>query len=321
MLFWRPSAVLLALLTAALAWPSRTPGADDSVAFMDAMRDQGHFELALDYLELAKADPLTPDSFRIRLDYERAVTLLEQAQSLSSPQARAVAVESARRDLESFISGNANPELAAEASGKLAAALVAVLAGRSTPARRLSKPDQKAAIAKARSSIDDARDYYAKAEGLFDKALEQLKSVQPGSPEAQQRLTLRFQLAQSRLASATALMEKAETYGAKSKPFNQLMEEAAQTFAELYEKYDTQQSAGIGFYAHLYEGRCYQAMGDHRLADGCFELLLTLPPEEPSFRRLITLAHAYHTIGLVQQNQLAKALRRGRRLARRAQPR
>lgn len=289
--------------------------ADDSVAFLDALRERGHLDLALDYIDRLEQEADTPDGLRTRLAYERAVTLLEQSQTLASPDERRAAVSDARGALESFIEGG-DPRLAAEASMKLAGALASSAARDAASVDRRPRGEQSQTLQDARRTLDESREYYARAEELLQTALQPLASVQPGSPEAQQRLQLRFQLAQARLSGARALKAKAETYPEDSAEFKQMMDQAATTFAGLYEKYDTAKSAGIGFYAHLYEGQCYLALGKLRLAENCFELLSALPTEEPSLRRLATLGHTYRTISLARQDKHQRALEAGDRFLR-----
>ncbi|TWT36080.1 hypothetical protein KOR34_09790 [Posidoniimonas corsicana] len=303
----------LSLSLALTLWfqPCESSAADDTAAFLDAMRQAGNYELTLEYLDLVSASDRTSPETRSRIPYERAVTQLEQAQTISSSSARQAAVASARRELQEFINGGAEPRLAAEASVKLAGALVNG-AGRSLLAmERQPQRANNADLKQARRDIEDARGYLSQAEDSYQQALEPLRSVQPGSDASQLRLQLRFELAQARFDSARALAELANTFPSDSRERKQTLENAAKEFASLYEKYDTQQSAGIGFHAHLYEGRCYQELGDHRLADGCFEVVASLPTEDPSLRRLVRMAQASLVAGLTAQGKADEALERG----------
>ncbi|TWT72766.1 hypothetical protein Pla123a_40650 [Posidoniimonas polymericola] len=306
----RISTVLL-LGLALCVWPRRSQAADDTAEFLDAMRAAGHYELALEYLDLLEQPGRADPAVRERIPYERAVTQLEHAQTLSSQSAREAAVNNARRDLKAFTEANQAPRLVAEANAKLAGVLINGAGRRAAAAERLSAGERNAEIERARTDIQESRRLLDQAEASYEEALEPLKSVQPGSPEAQQRLQLRFQLAQSRLSNARALNELAKTYPSDSNERKQLLEKAAKDFAALYEKYDTQQSAGIGFYAHLYEGRCYQELGQHRLADGCFEVVASLPTEDPSLRRLVRMAQTSLVAGLTAQDEAGEALERG----------
>src|SRR6185295_12577328 len=49
---------------------------------------------------------------------------------------------------------------------------------------------------------------------------------------------------------------------------------SAAAFAKLYENYRTR---GAGLYAHFWEARCYQELGDLRAALGCYMELIELP--------------------------------------------
>lgn len=298
--------LLAAALLSSLASPATA--AEDAPAFLDALRKAKHFELSLEFIDSLKKDPRTSQETLERLDYERAITLLEQAQRLTSQQARAAAVDSARGDLESSIASG-EPKLAAEASFKLAAALRAGALREMKTSERLTGAKKKNAAASARRAIVDSRAFFTKAEELFEKALKPLKSARPASAEAQERVILRYQLAQARLQKSQALMDRARTYPPKSTDFKKHMQQAADELAELKDTYHTKQSIIVSFWAEYYEGRCRLELGDLRVAEGCFELLTTLPAEDTTLRRLITLGHTYRTVCLAMQDKSDFALR------------
>ena len=52
------------------------------------------------------------------------------------------------------------------------------------------------------------------------------------------------------------------------------MNAAAKELAAIYEEFARSSNAIVGLYARLYEGRCYQAMGEYQMALGCYEDIL-----------------------------------------------
>lgn len=301
---------LLAALASSPCFAQRrsAPALEDAeVRFVEAMRERGYFDLTLDYLTRAKAAPETTSAALLaRLPYEQAVTQLEQARTLTGDE-RDAAVSAAKNSLEAFLNASDNKQLAAEGSSRLAAALAAdgllTLAG----AKKVGG-DQDAARAQARQSYEEARKLYQQSEKQYDQALDDYKAVKPGSSEAALRLRLRIQLAGVRVTGSRMLYEQAKTYSEESSEFKQLNEKAAK---ELLGHYDKYYEFPVGLYSHLYEGWCYQALGQHKLAMGCFEDLITQDPEDPSFRTLITLGHTYLTKSLVAQEKHEKALEQG----------
>lgn len=304
------SAVGLFLLLAAATSPcfgqSRNEDSvaeDSEVRFVEAMRERGYFDLTLEYLERTKAEPESSSlELQSRLPYEQAVTQLEQARTMTGSQ-REQAVSAAKQSLEAFLESSDNKQLAAEGSSRLAAAL----AGDGLLAlAEAEKPggNKTASRKEARESYQQARELYQQSEQQYDEALDAYKAVKPGSPEARLRLKLRMQLAGIRVTGSRMLYEQAKTYGEKSNQFKQLNEQAAK---ELLAHYDKYYEFPVGMYAHLYEGWCYQALGQHKLAMGCFEDLIAQDAEDPIFRTIATLGHAYLTKSLVATGQYDKA--------------
>ena len=79
----------------------------------------------------------------------------------------------------------------------------------------------------------------------------------------------------------------------------------AKKLSELYEKYSRWL---VGFYARLYEGRCYQALGDYQRALGCYEELISQSSVHPAFRKLIAAAYGYQAECLIAQGKLDMAI-------------
>ena len=72
-----------------------------------------------------------------------------------------------------------------------------------------------------------------------------------------------------------------------------------------------------GFYARLYEGRCYQAIGDYQRALGCYEELISQSSVHPAFRKLIATAYGYQAQCLIAQGKQDAAIANLHRLAER----
>lgn len=282
---------------------------DPDIRFVEALREQGHFDLALEFLDAAASDSAVSELFKKRIAYERAATGLEQAKTLANNAAREEAIAEARRAFESFVKGTSDVALAAEGSGRLAAALADQ--GRRLIAQgdqRSSKSEQNELLREARQSYDDARELYQEAAEAYGKALDAYQSVKPGSPEARERLNLKLQFAGVGVMGSRTLYDKAKAYPAGSKTFKQLNSEAAEELVEYADKYYDQP---IGMYASLYEGWCYQANGDHKLALGCFEELILADPTVPAFREIITLAHVYLALSRIEEKLYEKAYEDG----------
>ena len=288
--------------------------ADREAEFVEALRGRGQHELVLEYLDLAPASPIVSAEFKQRIAYEKGITLLELSRRLPTAERRTEALDSARRELEAFAQANQGKFLAAEAQAQLAGVLIErakqrVIQVESLPAD--SKQERESLMIVARGFINEARSLYETVEKAYEGLLKDQRNLDPKTQQKEigERLEMRVRLAQVRVLRARALYDLALTHPAKSPDSKQLLEQSAKDLAALYEKYS---QWPIGFYAHLYEGQCYQALEDWKLAIGCFEDLIAQPDANPIIRKLITLAHAYQAACYNAQQQYDTALTKNR---------
>lgn len=304
--------VFLSVLTGILCL---TPGyallaADRETEFVEALRGRGQHELVLEYLEEAGDSGIVSSEFRERIPYEKGITLLELSRRLPTAERRAEALEGARKELEAFAKGNEGDSQAAEAQAQLAGVLVERARQRKSQADLLpesSQSEREKLLAEARGFIEDARKLYDEVEKQFEALLAKMKVLDPKTQqkEIEERLETRVRVAQVRVLRAKAQYDLGETYPPKSSEFKSNIEQAAKDLGALYEKYS---NWPIGFYAHLYEGQCYQALEQWKLAMGCYKDLMDQADFSPMMRQLITLAHAYHAACHNAQLQYEAAL-------------
>ncbi|TWT86820.1 hypothetical protein Mal64_36500 [Pseudobythopirellula maris] len=296
----RPRQTLTARATLPWAWPALafalaacwSPGAAAERAddFLKALRDQGHHDLALDYLERVQDDPLVSDAFRERAPFERVVSLIDVAQRSPSPTKRRSNLQQASAEFERLSTPTGHESAAAAAADRLAQALAAAGRADLAEAARASDDAQiEQQTTAARSALESARARFHQAQRLLEKRLDDLKTAAPGSPESAERAEARSGSVQAQLQAALMLREMAATQREGSAPYRRQMRQAAEEFGALYE---SQSKWLVGLYAQLYEGRCYLDLGDRQLARASFASLLTQPATQPEFRKLISLAHA-----------------------------
>lgn len=269
--------------------------ADRDVEFVAALREQGQHELVLEYLELAAKSPIVSEEFKQRIPYEKGITFLDLSRRLPNAERRTEALDNARRELEQFAKASQGKPLAAESQAQLASVLLERAKQRQLQADALpeaSKAEREQLLAESRTFIEDSRKLYDTVEQSYEAALEKMKVLDSKTQqkEIEERKELRVRVAQVRVLRSRALYDLALTYAPKSAKFKELNERAAKELADLFEKYS---SWPIGFYAHLYEGQCYQALEQWKLAIGCFEDIASRTDDNPTMRKLITLAHRY----------------------------
>ena len=165
----------------------------------------------------------------------------------------------------------------------------------------------------ARQLLEDAQPKFRQAEQFYTAALEQhaedARSQDAERPDRPAAGISRPAGAGER-ARGQADFEAASTYPADSDEFVKQNEATAKKLAELYEKYSRWL---VGFYARLYEGRCYQAVGDYQRALGCYEELISQSSVHPAFRKLIASAYGYQAQCLIAQGKLGRGDRQSDR--------
>ncbi len=262
--------------------------ADESQRFLDAMREAGYYDTALEFLEAARTDPLVSKEFKVTIDYEAGVTLIDSSRTERVMAERGKQIDQAQTLLKKFISEQASHPLAAGASTQLANVLVE--RGRM---KAEQAEDPKKAADEKKQFLGDARKLFSEAETVFKKLEEDFVAKHKAYPkfidEAKEpekyaeRDQVRRDLLQTRLALGTVLYELAKTFDPGTEGHKKNLQESAKRYNAMYEKYGARLA---GLYARMFEGRCYKDLGQLDKAFDCFQELLSYEDESPPFRSL-----------------------------------
>lgn len=298
----------LAVIFGLLISVSHGSAREQSEEFLQGLRDRGLHELALDYLTQMRTSRLADAEFRDRIPYYRGVTLIAQARQTPDVEERTRLFEKASQELEQFVA--ANPENPASAEALLELANVLVDQAKQLLSQAGSLPDESTyaeqrdkLLTEARGLLEEAQPRYLQAELLYTSAIDRMpKTLDPKTQGdlITKRQDYRGKLAQVSVLAGQAEFEQASTYPRDSEEFDRRNDAAAKRLASLYEKYSRWL---VGFYARLYEGRCYQAVGDYQRALGCYEELISQTSVHPAFRKLISLAYGYQAQCLLAQGK------------------
>jgi tetratricopeptide (TPR) repeat protein len=264
--------LLLALVLAASS-AGAAHGVEPVEAFHKALLAKKLYPEALDYLQQVNTNPRsTPDQRQYAL-YQLGVTALTAAGYASDTQAHASLLELAGSAFDRFISSDPKHSLVGSARTQLGN--ITFEQGRL--ALRAS-PDlsQTFVVTSARNQFKEASEQFAEAEKTLTEQLEEMpKLVAPDQRELQEEKTrLSGDLAQARLMRANIEYETAKTFAADSKESTSHLASAAKQYAALFEAYRTR---AVGLLARLWEGRCYQELGQFEQALGCYGELMDLP--------------------------------------------
>lgn len=287
---------------------SRISAREQAEEFLQGLRDRGLHEQALDYLTQMRTSRLADAKFRDRIPYHRGVTLIAQARQTPDVEERTRLFERASQELEQFVAANREDPASAEALLELANVLVdqakqLLSQASSLPVENTYAEQREKLLKEARELLEEAQPRYLQAEQFYTGVIDRMpKTLDPKTQGdlISQRQDYRGKLAQVSVLAGQAEFEAASTYPRNSEEFVERNEAAAKRLASLYEKYSRWL---VGFYARLYEGRCYQAVGDYQRALGCYEELISQSSVHPAFRKLIALAYGYQSQCLLAQGK------------------
>jgi tetratricopeptide (TPR) repeat protein len=281
--------------------------------FVAGLRERGLHELALDYLDQMQSSPLADEAFRGRIDYHRAMIYVDQARRTPDADQRAELFDRARNDLDHFVAANPNNPSGAEALTDLAnvfveqgKVLMAEAAQLPAGAEYAGKRGELSGA--ARRLFDEAIPRFGQSANFYTAALGKLpKTLDPKtqSDEIQLRQDYRGRLAQASVLGAQAQFEKAATFPRDDPQYRELNEQTAQKLAKLHDEFSRWL---VGLYARLYEGRCYQAIGDYQRALGCYDQLIGQSSVHPAFRKLIASAYGYQAECYIDESKFNEAI-------------
>jgi tetratricopeptide (TPR) repeat protein len=290
-------AIRLAVLSLAIL-PSAAFGTEPAEEFLRGLKERGLNELALDYLERMKTSPLVGEEFRRQIPYHRGVVLIEQSRQSADPATRSRLLDQARAELEQFAQDNPDSIESAEAQMQLGTMQLdrgqqLMADARKLPDAAAYDAERIAQAREARRHYQDARAMFELAAGIYSSELEKLpptSSSDVDSDQGTKRQEYRSRVAQLRFYAAQGNFETAQTFPPGDDDYRKHHESAAKELAAIYEEFARSTSALVALYAHLYEGRCYQALGEYQMALGCYEDILRESNVLPPFRRVIASA-------------------------------
>ncbi len=309
---WTKCLVASVALCAAALWHPHARAGEPVEAFLEALRQRGWYDEAIDYLDQCRGNPLVPEDFKEQLPYHQAVVLLEAAQQTADPALRERKLKDVESRFAKFIESKAPADLVASARRQLASVFVErAQAGvaRADAPERASQRD--GLLEESRKLLDRGLELLKTCESYYVEQLEQIPEILDSRTEGEtiaRRRRLRSELVSARLQIALLIHEKGKTYPRDSDEYRDYLTEAATRYEELYSKYRRWLA---GLYGRLWQGRCYQELGQIDKAIGCYEDLLRQPGEEPAVRNLAAKAAWYQSECLLEQDKVDQVIAGG----------
>jgi hypothetical protein len=267
--------------------------------FLRGLRERQYFDMALYYLDQMAARGQLPDEVRQVIPYERAITLLESSRASRSPEKQAEQLNQALAFLEQFVKDSPNHPKVAEANSERAEILIGKARVEILQSRSPANQGAKAEFQKrARDYVLKAREVYETASKQHEAVLKQLGTFidrQQFPEKWAQREKAQFDMISAQINLAQCIYEEAQTHDEGSDDHKRLLNQAAAAFEELHQRH---RSVVGGLYAQLYQGKCFEELGDLQKAMGIYNQLLSHPGDDPAMRRLQNLALHYKLICL-----------------------
>lgn len=252
--------------------------------FVGGLKEQGLYDIALDYVRSMKDSPLISNELREELPLKEGELLVDSAQAERDTATKFKQLDQARERFESFIKANSSHPKAADAELQLGAVLV--VRGNSL----VEQSQRPANAAKKDQLLSEARELMSQGQKVFNAAEEKFITEEKSYPrfidqkkEAKQfeaRRIARARVLEASLRSGDVIFSMSKTYPAGSEDARKLLQKAADKFADVYNKHRT---VLAGLLARVKEGECYQNMGDAqsvKRALGLYEHILGQPDDD-----------------------------------------
>ncbi|HEV3339816.1 MAG TPA: hypothetical protein VG125_05650, partial [Pirellulales bacterium] len=286
----RLSCLAFGALVAVALSPGAARGEEAYDRFLEALKEQGLFDVALDYMESMRTSSLLSEVQKQEMPFEEGRLLVENARAENDPTTKTKLLDRARDRFAEFIKSNPSHPKSASAETELGNVLVE--RGRSLldQANRPANANKKDALIKqARDLLEEAKKVFDEAETKFSARLKEIPTLLDPKKDAKkiaQRDQARADVLKAHLYAAGVLQELAKTYPKDSPEHKSMLQAAADKYKSLYDKHRRRLA---GLMARLKEGQCYQDLGDTKRAIGNYETLLS-QGDDPGLRPLKTTA-------------------------------
>lgn len=276
------------VLVAAL--PATALSASPFSEMAQGLRERGYYDYALLYLDQLASKSDLPAEVRQEIPYEKAMVLLENSRAVRSPEKQAELLDQAQAYLEQFAVESPNHPRAGEANSQraeilLGRARVEILQSR-LPANQGTRSEfqerARKLIAQARQVFETAKTQHEAKWQSYGTYVDPDK--EPEKYEAREQALM--QLIAAMLNVCQCRYEEAQTHDSSTPEFKRLLNQAAEEFEQLYQRYRNYTG---GLYARLYEAKCFDDQGDVQKAMGIYNELLGHEGSNRNLRKLQNL--------------------------------
>ena len=275
----RPAAVCLVLLLVG----TQALFADEPAArFLDALRDKGYYDIALEYLEKIKDDPSVPSEFRKRLGFEKAKTLIDQVNQLRDRSERDAQLDKAQKLLQEYAATNSSL-VETVRSLSFRSRLLSIRADgylTEAEATQLTEGEREKLRIKARGYLEESlktvEEALAAATRLLDPKPGNTEALKISADDPQSRTLVKEIRNIYRVMTVQRPInaeQLADTFPERDPDRTQLLKDAAGLYKRIWEGSFSNSVPGVR--ACLHAGLCYQKLGNDKEALDFFKQVIS----------------------------------------------
>lgn len=242
--------------------------------FIEQLQDRGYYDLVVEYVTRVRSRPDAASTVGVVADYYIGKNLVAGASSVADLTNRDEQLRKARTHFQKFIQQNPQHERVADA--QMGQAEILVQQGRIALIQAdnpINASRRNELRGQARRSYDQARQSFTEARDRF-KA--ELKKFPASIPEEQKRQREAKTLTQVHIMQAHFHLgevehEVAQTYDPTSPEHSKALQRAIALFEEVRQQFRDRLG---GQFARMWQGKCYEEMGELGKAEGIYKELM-----------------------------------------------
>jgi hypothetical protein len=249
------------------------PAAEPHLKFLAGLKQRGYSNTALEYLKNLESDPNTPADVRTVIPYERAQILIQGGTGSVSLEEQRAQLDQAEASLDQFIKSSPNHPLAGRANSDRADLLKRRAQVDVWDADAASQPTQQ------KDLQTRARKYLTQAKSIINEAIAQhekaVKAFPTFIPETEKGRRAERDQALDRLMLAKLDAAEIAYWTARTYPHGDERKKALQAAAAAYEGVvQSNRQRLAGNYALVWQGKCFEELGDVGKALGIYKEVL-----------------------------------------------
>ena len=267
-------ALLMATLVTSLTWVNGATAEEPAQAFLEALRDNGYYNVAIDYLGDLEKSNLISEEFRKSLPFEKAEILIGSTSGLRDLGLIEERLDEAQKLLSQYASQNQSLEVSARTlryQGNLLFKRSNIYIKQAS-SDRATESEKQEFRGKSRKVLEESLASYGEAKNQLKRLVDPSSSdairIDPEDPSTGKLLKqLQNSYVQVRVRLPLVTERLADTYPEGSSDAKKLLKEASTNFQDVHEDYRRYHA---GLQSVVFAARCEKKLGNPQ---ACLDLL------------------------------------------------